>query len=68
MITFFKKLEGKESKTSGALDWLRTHPVTEDRISHLKSYIAENNLRGSVLGAERHRAIKQELSASARPR
>jgi len=67
MITFFEKLQAKESKTPSALGWLRTHPVTEDRISNLRSYIAENDLRGTVLGAERHRqVIEHELLASAR--
>jgi len=61
MITFFQKLQAAESGTSLTPGWLRTHPVTAERISDLKSYIAANNLGGSVLGAERYRAIKAKL-------
>ncbi len=66
MITFFQKLQAKESSGPSALAWLNTHPLTADRISHLTDYIRQNNLHGSVLAAERHRAIRAKLGASAR--
>jgi predicted Zn-dependent protease len=66
MITFFQKLQASEGRSSSAMDWLRTHPVTADRISHLRGYIAANGLRGATLGRERHQAIRKDLTASAR--
>ena len=62
MITFFQKLQAKESKGSKLTGWLRTHPVTGARIEHLEQYIAQNHLRGNVLNAEQHRQIRQRLS------
>lgn len=63
MITFFEKLQARESG-SGGPGWLRTHPVTAERIRNLNRYIVDNGLRGTVLGADRHRAIRKELSAA----
>jgi predicted Zn-dependent protease len=60
MISFLQKLQAKE--TSGGPGWFRTHPVTSERIQDLNSYIAQNALRGTVVGAERHRAIQRELA------
>lgn len=64
MISFFEKLQAGESGSSAGPGWLRTHPVTAERIRNLNRYIADNDLRGTVLGADRHRAIRQELSAA----
>jgi len=49
----------------GALKWLSTHPLTPDRINHLTSYIEDNRLGGSELGASRHREIKSRLASTA---
>jgi predicted Zn-dependent protease len=64
MITFFQKLQAKESGASGGMAWLRTHPVTGDRIAHLREYIGSQRLGGSVLGRERHLAVEQKLAQS----
>ncbi len=61
MITFFQKLEAGKSGSSAGPGWLRTHPVTAERISDLRSYMTKHQLPGNVLGAERHRAIKAKL-------
>jgi predicted Zn-dependent protease len=68
MITFFQKLQAKEGRSSGGMGWLRTHPVTQERIANLRGYIAENGLRGSTLGAERHQASLRGLTAQTRGR
>ncbi len=64
MITFFRKLQAKEPRTPRALAWLRTHPVTGERIARLEDYIADNRLGGGVLGRERHLAVEQRLAAA----
>ena len=64
MITFLEKLQAMEGKTPGIMKWLSTHPLTPDRISHLKSYIEGNRLSGSELGAARHREVKSRLASS----
>jgi predicted Zn-dependent protease len=61
MITFFQKLQAQESRTPMAMAWLRTHPVTADRISDLKDFIRRNSLKGTTLGEDRYRAIKQQV-------
>ena len=63
MITFFRKLQADEGRVSGGPGWLRTHPVTAERISNLNDYIASNRLHGTTLGAERHQAIVRSLTA-----
>jgi predicted Zn-dependent protease len=66
MIAFYEKLEAAESAASAGPDWLRTHPVTAERISNLRAYTTANHLGGRVLGAERHRAIQAKLVGIAR--
>jgi predicted Zn-dependent protease len=63
MITFFEKLEKSEAGQPRALAWLSTHPLTPDRIDHLRSYIRNNKLHGTNLGEQRHREIKQRLGS-----
>jgi predicted Zn-dependent protease len=65
LITFFQKLEAREGGGSGgAMKWLRSHPLTTDRIAHLNRYIGERRLSGSTLGARRHREIRDRLAGS----
>lgn len=65
MITFFEKLQKQDRSTPRALAWLRTHPMPEDRIEHLKQYIRQNRLTGSNLGSGRHEEIVRRLQGSA---
>ena len=65
MISFFRKLQSRESGGRGALAWLSTHPVTEDRINNLQAFIQQNRLGGTVLGAQRHATAQQALNARA---
>jgi len=64
LVTFFQKLQAKEGKTSQVMAWLSDHPATPDRIAHITRFIAEHNLSGSDLGAERLAPIKQRLASS----
>jgi predicted Zn-dependent protease len=66
MITFLERLRASEGSTPGALKWLSTHPLTQDRIAHLEHYIEANRLQGGDLGEQRLAAIKSRLSTSAR--
>lgn len=61
LVTFFQKLEKTEGKQPSIMKYLSTHPTSADRVSHLTQYIAQNNLRGSDLGADRLAAIKAKL-------
>lgn len=65
MITFFEKLQTREGSTPRAFRWLSTHPLTRDRIAHLKAYIRQNRLQGSNLGGARHEEIKRRLADGA---
>jgi predicted Zn-dependent protease len=62
LITFFQKLQQNEGRSSRVMGWLSTHPVTSERISNLRQYIAEKGLRGGTLNAERHRSIQSRLA------
>ena len=64
LITFLQRLQAREGRTPGALKWLRTHPLTPDRIKHLKRYIASSRASGSELGVTRHREIKGRLGSA----
>jgi predicted Zn-dependent protease len=64
MITFLAKLQSS-GNAPGVLKWLSTHPLTSDRIDHLKGYIEANRLSGSELGTARHREIKSRLASPA---
>jgi predicted Zn-dependent protease len=66
IIQFFEKLKAMEGDQPAFAKYLSDHPATEDRIVHLRGYIQENKLSGSVLGAERLQPIKQKLIAQAR--
>jgi len=61
MITFFRKLQASEGSTPRAMAWLQTHPVTQDRISHLKDYIRDNRLRGTELGESRYASMRSQV-------
>lgn len=65
MLTFFQTLQSGEAKSPAALDWLRTHPVTGDRIRHLRAFIQQNDLHGTVLAARRHAEVQAQLTARA---
>ena len=65
--TFFEKLKAKMGDTSGITTWLSDHPATIDRMSHINSYIDQNKLGGSDLGADRYAPIKQKLSTHVTP-
>lgn len=64
MITFLAKLQSGGSQP-GVPKWLSTHPLTSDRMAHLKGYIETNRLSGSELGASRHREIRSQLASAA---
>ena len=66
MITFFQKLAAGESRSPGVLAWLRTHPMAGDRIDHLKRYIRDNGLTGSILNEAEHQQIKMRLMPAPR--
>ncbi|HET6372480.1 MAG TPA: M48 family metallopeptidase [Candidatus Polarisedimenticolia bacterium] len=61
MITFFQKLADGERRTPGALAWLNTHPLAEDRIDNLNRYIREKGLTGTILNVAEHQEIKRRL-------
>ncbi|HEY0093120.1 MAG TPA: M48 family metalloprotease, partial [Archangium sp.] len=61
LVSFFQKLASAEGKTPGFMKWLSTHPPSADRVQHLNSYIAQNNLKGSNIGAEKLAPIKARL-------
>lgn len=65
LITFFQKLESMEGKQPSFAKYLSDHPLTADRVSHLQQYIAQKQLSGSELGADRLRPVKQKLIAQA---
>jgi beta-barrel assembly-enhancing protease len=65
IIQFFQKLEKIEGKQPSLAKYLSDHPLTADRITHLTEYIQQNNLHGTVIGAERLQPIKQKLVAQA---
>jgi predicted Zn-dependent protease len=64
MVSFFGTLGKGETKGPAVLDWMRTHPVTQDRISNLQAFIQEQGLRGTVLGQERHATAQQQLGGA----
>ena len=66
MITFFEKLAAGESRSPGLLAWLRTHPMAQDRIDHLKRYIRDNGLTGATRNEARHQEIKKRLTRAPR--
>lgn len=66
MITFFTKLEATEGRTPRVMRWLSTHPLTPDRISHIRQYIQDNHLRGTNLGEARHHAVQERLLSVSR--
>ncbi|WNG60722.1 M48 family metalloprotease [Archangium gephyra] len=61
LVSFFQKLASAEGKTPGFMKWLSTHPPSADRVQHLNSYIAKNNLTGSNVGTDRLASIKALL-------
>ena len=61
LITFFQKLQQLQGSQPGVLKWLSDHPTNADRITHLKQYIAQHNLHGTEVGAERLAPIRQKL-------
>ena len=61
LITFFQKLAKQEGNTPTALKWLSTHPTSQDRVSHLTTFIAQKRLSGNDVGADRLTAIKAKL-------
>lgn len=61
LATFFQKLGAQEGKVPQVFTWLSTHPATPDRIAHVNAFIAQNNLRGSDLGADRLALVKQRI-------
>lgn len=67
LVTFFEKLQKQEGHTPQILTWLSTHPATADRIAKINQYIAQNNLTGSDLGADRLAPIKAKLKARPPP-
>jgi len=68
MLTFLAKLQALEGRSPGVLKWLSTHPLTADRIDHLRRYIEDNRLSGNELGASRLRDIQNRLASADRGR
>lgn len=65
IIQFFEKLKTMEGNVPSIAKYLSDHPLTADRITHLKEYIQEKHLSGTVLGAERLQPVKQKLISQA---
>jgi predicted Zn-dependent protease len=63
LVTFFQKLLGSEGRSSKFAAFLSDHPATPDRIQHVTTYIAQNGLAGSDIGADRLAPVKQRLVA-----
>jgi predicted Zn-dependent protease len=61
LVGFFQKLQQLQGKTPGVLKWLSDHPTNADRVTHLEQYIAQHNLHGSVVAADKLAAIQQKL-------
>jgi len=61
MITFFQKLQANEGSSPRAMVWLRSHPLTQDRIDHLKRYIRDNRLSGTEVGEQRYESFRKTL-------
>ncbi|MFL5348156.1 MAG: M48 family metallopeptidase [Hyalangium sp.] len=61
LITFFGKLQQMQGSSPGVLKWLSDHPTNAERIKHLDQYIAQHNLHGTEVGAERLAPIRQKL-------
>ena len=59
--TFFEKLKAVQGDTSKLMVWLSSHPALTDRITHVNSFITQNNLRGGDLGADRLRAVQAAI-------
>lgn len=64
LIEFFRKLEALQGKSPRAMQWISDHPLTQNRIAHLQTFIQQNNLGGSDVGAARLAPIKQRLGNS----
>lgn len=67
IIQFFEKLKAMEGNQPAFAKFLSDHPLTADRITHLQRVIAEKQLTGKELGADRLRPVKQKLAAQVRP-
>jgi predicted Zn-dependent protease len=67
IATFFEKIRAEQGSTPAFLTFLSSHPATEERISKVNQYVAQNNLTGSDLGADRIAAIKAKLKARPQP-
>ena len=66
MITFLERLQARAGGSARVPKWLSTHPLTPDRIQHLKEYIERNRLPGRNLGDQRLAEVKRQLSAPTR--
>ena len=61
LVTLFEKFKAKEGNTPGVLAYLSDHPATQDRIDHLNSYMTEQGLNGTDLGAAAYGRIRKRL-------
>ncbi|MBF5044581.1 M48 family metalloprotease [Aggregicoccus sp. 17bor-14] len=60
LVTFFQKLEAQEGNP-GVLQFLSTHPSSAQRVELINAFIAQHNLSGTDVGADRLAPIKRKL-------
>lgn len=61
IATFFQKLAKQEGKVPRALVWIRSHPLTEDRVKFVNRKVASLPRKGGATNAPQHDAIRQHL-------
>lgn len=63
LMTFFEKLKKLEGAQPSILKYLSDHPLTQDRIDHLRDYIRQHHLSGSNLGTTGLPAVQARIEA-----
>jgi predicted Zn-dependent protease len=54
-------MELRKSQPSKLEEFLSTHPLSENRISHLQEFIPQNNLKGNIKNTDNYLKIKNKL-------
>ena len=62
LVTFFQRLKEQEGNSPSLLVYLSDHPATQDRLDHLNTYIAAQQLGGTNLGADAYGRIRKRLA------
>lgn len=63
LVSFIRRIQGAQPDAE-ALNWLSTHPTSNERISRLEALITERKLSGEDAGTDRLAAVKALLHPS----